>query len=160
PAARHRPQHDPRCVPQKRRGMTREQAQGSTVRREQDGSIAILIVDNPPVNALSQPVRKALAEQFAAAANDPHTKAIVITGSKGSVIAGADIREFDGPVLEPGLASVLVAIDASEKPVVAAVGNVALGGGAEVALACHARIAAEDAQLGLPEVKLGIIPGA
>jgi len=132
----------------------------ASVRREQIGRVALLTIHNPPVNALSQQVRRALADQFAAAADDPAIGAIVITGSKGSFIAGADIREFDGPVLEPGLASVLVAIDASQKPAVAAIGQVALGGGAEVALACHARIAASDASLGLPEVKLGIIPGA
>jgi 3-hydroxyacyl-CoA dehydrogenase len=142
--------------------MNKPENQVSTapVRREQIGRVAVLTIHNPPVNALSQQVRRALADQFAAAMADPAVAAIVITGSKGSFIAGADIREFDGPVLEPGLASVLVAIDASEKPVVAAIGQVALGGGAEVALACHARIAANDASLGLPEVKLGIIPGA
>ncbi len=137
-----------------------EAPNAGAVRRDQAGPVAVLTIDNPPVNALSQQVRKALAEQFAAATADPGTAAIVITGSKGSFIAGADIREFDGPVLEPGLASVLVSIDASDKPVVAAIGQVAFGGGAEVALACHARIAAAGAQFALPEVKLGIIPGA
>lgn len=132
----------------------------SPVRREQSGRVAVLTIDNPPVNALSQAVRQALQKEFARALADPATAAIVIAGSKGSFIAGADIREFDGPVLKPALVTVLEAIDASDKPVVAAVGNVALGGGAEVALACHARMAAENAQLGLPEVKLGIIPGA
>ena len=142
--------------------MSKPEGQDITapVRREQIGRVAVLTIHNPPVNALSQQVRRALADQFAAATTDSTIDAIVITGSKGSFIAGADIREFDGPVLEPGLASVLVAIDASAKPVVAAIGQVALGGGAEVALACHARIATSDASLGLPEVKLGIIPGA
>jgi 3-hydroxyacyl-CoA dehydrogenase len=141
--------------------MSAGQAQNAgPVRREQVGRVAVLTIDNPPVNALSQQVRKALAEQFAAATADSGTVAIVITGSKGSFIAGADIREFDGPVLEPGLVKVLVAVDASEKPVVAAIGQLAFGGGAEVALACHARIASAGAQFALPEVKLGIIPGA
>ncbi len=142
--------------------MSKPKSQDNTapVGREQIGRVAVLTIHNPPVNALSQQVRRSLADQFAAVTADPSVGAIVIAGSKGSFIAGADIREFDGPVLEPGLASVLVAIDASEKPVVAAIGQVALGGGAEVALACHARIAASDASLGLPEVKLGIIPGA
>ena len=130
------------------------------VRHEQKGRVAVLTIDNPPVNALSQAVRIALQEQFARAAGDTETSAIVITGERGSFIAGADIREFDGPVLQPALVRVLDMIDASDKPVVAAIGNVALGGGAEVALACHARIAAANATLGLPEVKLGIIPGA
>jgi 3-hydroxyacyl-CoA dehydrogenase len=132
----------------------------AVVRRQQAGRVAVLTIDNPPVNALSQGVRQALEKEFALALADPATAAIVIAGSKGSFIAGADIREFDGPVLKPALVAVLEAIDASDKPVVAAIGNVALGGGAEVALACHARVAAENAQLGLPEVKLGIIPGA
>jgi 3-hydroxyacyl-CoA dehydrogenase len=138
-----------------------EQARSpALVRREQAGRVGVLTIDNPPVNALSQGVRQALEKEFAHALADPATAAIVIAGSKGSFIAGADIREFDGPVLKPALVTVLEAIDASDKPVVAAIGNVALGGGAEVALACHARVAAENAQLGLPEVKLGIIPGA
>ena len=137
-----------------------EQGSPSPVRREQAGRVAVLTIDNPPVNALSQGVRQALEKEVALALADPATSAIVIAGSKGSFIAGADIREFDGPVLKPALVTVLEAIDASDKPVVAAIGNVALGGGAEVALACHARVAAENAQLGLPEVKLGIIPGA
>ncbi len=132
----------------------------SSVRREQKGRVAVLIIDNPPVNALSQAVRAALQEQLAGASGDSNTAAIVITGARNSFIAGADIREFDGPVLEPALVKVLAAIDASNKPVVAAIGAVALGGGAEVALACHGRIAASKAILGLPEVKLGIIPGA
>lgn len=132
----------------------------SLVRTEQKGRVAVLTIDNPPVNALSQAVRVALREQLALVSGDANTAAIVITGEKGTFIAGADIREFDGPVLEPALVRVLETIDASSKPVVAAIGSVALGGGAEVALACHARIAADNASLGLPEVKLGILPGA
>jgi len=135
-------------------------ANNPLVRTEQKGRVAVLIIDNPPVNALAQAVRIALQEQLALASRDADTAAIVITGEKGSFIAGADIREFDGPVLEPALVRVLETIDASSKPVVAAIGAVALGGGAEVALACHARIAADNASLGLPEVKLGILPGA
>ncbi len=130
------------------------------VRAEQKGRVAVLIIDNPPVNALSQAVRVALQQQLDRAFRDANTGAIVIAGEKGSFIAGADIREFDGPVLEPALVKVLEAIDGSDKPVVAAIGGVALGGGAEVALACHARIAVQNASLGLPEVKLGILPGA
>ncbi|MDQ0138068.1 3-hydroxyacyl-CoA dehydrogenase [Neorhizobium galegae] len=117
-------------------------------------------MDHPPVNALSLEVRTSLIENIERLNLDPAVHAIVITGVDGSFIAGADIREMDGPLLEPGLPDVIAAIEASPKPVVAAIGKMALGGGAELALACHMRIAADNARFGFPEVSLGIMPGS
>ena len=129
-----------------------------TTRRE--GDVALILVDNPPVNALSQAVRTGLLAQVSAAVADPSVHALVIACEGRTFIAGADIREFGKPPLAPGLNEVLAAIEGSTKPVVAAIHGTALGGGFEVALACHARIADPKAAVGLPEVKLGIVPGA
>ncbi len=122
--------------------------------------ILVVRMDNPPVNALSAVLRRDIAEALRRALQDPAVRAVVLTGGGKSFIAGADISEFGKPPVAPILPDVLAAIDAAAKPVVAAINGVALGGGLEVALACHARIAAAGAKLGLPEIKLGIIPGA
>jgi 3-hydroxyacyl-CoA dehydrogenase len=122
--------------------------------------IAIVTVNNPPVNALSAAVRGGILETVRRAVADPEVKAIVLTCAGRTFIAGADITEFGKPPKPPGLHEVLVEIENSPKPVVAAIHGTALGGGLEVALACHFRVATGDARLGLPEVKLGLLPGA
>ncbi|AHE55489.1 3-hydroxyacyl-CoA dehydrogenase NAD-binding domain-containing protein [Sphingomonas sanxanigenens] len=129
-----------------------------TTRR--DGDVLIVTSDNPPVNALSADVRQGLAAAIAEAEGDPQVKAVVIAAAGRTFFAGADITEFGKPPREPGLPAVIDAIEASGKPVVAAIHGTALGGGLEVALGCHYRIAAASAKLGLPEVKLGLLPGA
>lgn len=131
-----------------------------TVRLTQRGAVAIATIDSPPVNALSARLRADLAAAVAKAAADPAVEAIVIAAAGRAFIAGADISEFGKPPAEPILPSVLEIIETAPKPVVAAIQGVALGGGLEVALACHGRVAAAGAKLGQPEIKLGIIPGA
>jgi 3-hydroxyacyl-CoA dehydrogenase len=122
--------------------------------------IAVLTMNNPPVNGLSNALRTALMEHLKMAEGDAGVKAVVITGSAKAFSGGADIREFNKPRLKPDLPDVNDQQDAMQKPLVAAIGGFALGGGLELALACHYRIAAPRAQLGLPEVKLGILPGS
>ncbi|MFI5376308.1 MAG: enoyl-CoA hydratase/isomerase family protein, partial [Candidatus Rokuibacteriota bacterium] len=124
------------------------------------GRIAVLTVNNPPVNALSQHVRQGLRDGLKQAAADGDVAAIVITCAGRTFIAGADITEFGKPPKEPGLHEVLDLIEGSPKPVVAVIHGTALGGGLEVTLACHYRVGVKTARFGLPEVKLGILPGA
>jgi 3-hydroxyacyl-CoA dehydrogenase len=138
---------------------TKEQTVGA-VRLQRDGSVAILVIDNPPVNAGSWDVRNGLLAAVRAACSDPDISAIVIIGAGKTFVAGADIREFDKPLRDPQMPAVIEAIEACAKPVVAAIHGAALGGGLELALGCDARIATRDAVVGLPEVTLGIIPGA
>ena len=125
-----------------------------------EGDVALIVIDSPPVNALSHAVRAGLLDAIRQAQGDPKVSAIVMACDGRTFIAGADIREFGKPAAEPLLPDVLDVIESGDKPVVAAIHGTALGGGFEVALACHARIMAQDAAVGLPEVKLGIIPGA
>jgi 3-hydroxyacyl-CoA dehydrogenase len=127
-----------------------------------DGRAAVITFDHPPVNGLSHAVRTGLAEALGRAQADPGCEAIVLTGGGRHFSAGADIREFGTPAAtaEPTLRRVIEAVERSAKPVVAAVRGSCLGGGLELALAAHHRVAAADASLGLPEVKLGLIPGA
>jgi 3-hydroxyacyl-CoA dehydrogenase len=127
---------------------------------EKQGSVGVITVNNPPVNALSQGVRQGLTEAIAKGAADPAVTAMVIIGGGRTFIAGADIREFGKPPQPPDLHSVLAAIEGCSKPVVAAIHGTALGGGLEVCLACHYRVAVAAGQVGLPEVKLGLLPGA
>jgi 3-hydroxyacyl-CoA dehydrogenase len=124
-----------------------------------DGNIGVITVNNPPVNALSQAVRQGLLEAIRATASDD-TEAVVIHCEGRTFIAGADIKEFGKPHAEPLLPDLLNEIEASEKVVVAALHGTALGGGFETALCCHYRIALDSAKVGLPEVKLGLLPGA
>ena len=124
------------------------------------GRVAVLTVNNPPVNALSQHVRQGLRDGLKQAAADGGVAAIMITCAGRTFIAGADITEFGKPPKEPSLHEVLDLIESSPKPVVAAIHGTALGGGLEVTLACHYRVGAKTARFGLPEVKLGILPGA
>jgi len=130
------------------------------IRIEKRGSVAVLLVDNPPVNAFSQAVRAGLLWALGKAAADPAVAAVVIAGAGRSFPAGADIREFGQPPQPPTLAEVIAALDALPKPSVAAIHGNALGGGCEVALACDRRLMAPDAGIGLPEVRLGVLPGA
>jgi 3-hydroxyacyl-CoA dehydrogenase len=129
--------------------------------RDQDG-IRIITLNNPPVNALSVAVVTGLRDAVEAAAGDDGIEGMVVTGAGSAFIAGADIREFGKPRPKdaPTLHQVLALMDGQDKPVVAALNGVALGGGLEVALACNYRVATTTAQVGLPEVNLGIIPGA
>jgi len=126
----------------------------------QRGRIAIAAIDNPPVNALSHGVRAGLVEAVRRANATREVGALVVLCRGRTFCAGADIREFDKPMQDPQLGEVISRIENSPKPVIAAMHGTALGGGLEVALACHFRIALRDTRLGLPEVKLGIIPGA
>ena len=122
--------------------------------------VAVITLNNPPVNGLGNAVRAAIMEHLNKADADPAVQAVVIIGSAKAFSGGADIREFNAPRLKPDLPEVNDKQDAMSKPVVAAIGGFALGGGLELALACHYRVAAPKAQLGLPEVKLGILPGS
>ncbi|WP_113408193.1 3-hydroxyacyl-CoA dehydrogenase NAD-binding domain-containing protein [Hyphomicrobiales bacterium] len=122
--------------------------------------ILVVTIDNAPVNALSADVRSGLMAALEHAEKDGAAAGVVLTGAGNSFIGGADIKEFGKPPVEPHLPDVISRIEAFAKPVVAAINGVALGGGLEVALACHRRLAAPTAKLGLPEVKLGIVPGA
>jgi 3-hydroxyacyl-CoA dehydrogenase len=130
------------------------------VTRETRDGIALILIDNPPVNAASQAVRAGLKSAIASAIADTAIDAIVLACRGRTFIAGADIREFGRPPLPPPLYELCLTIEALPKPVIAAIHGTALGGGCEIALAAHGRIATSDAKLGLPEVKLGIIPGA
>ncbi|WP_448045705.1 3-hydroxyacyl-CoA dehydrogenase NAD-binding domain-containing protein [Bradyrhizobium liaoningense] len=130
------------------------------VKLERHDEIGIVTVNSPPVNALSAAVRGGILECIKAAIADPAIKGIVLTCAGRTFIAGADITEFGKPPKAPALNDVLSEIENSPKPVVAAIHGTALGGGLEVALACHFRVAVKEARLGLPEVKLGLLPGA
>jgi 3-hydroxyacyl-CoA dehydrogenase len=127
---------------------------------ERHGPAALILIDSPPVNALSQDVRDALADAVAAFIADPALQYGVLAAAGRTFVAGADIREFDGPPQFPATRDVAAAIEASPKPVVAALHGTPLGGGLELALGCHARVITPDAKTGFPEVTLGIIPGA
>ena len=131
-----------------------------SVTMEKDGEVAVIIVNNPPVNALSWHVRQGLEDNFGAALADDSVKAIVLRCAGATFIAGADISEFGKPPRGPDFNAVLGSIEAASKPVVAAIHGTALGGGLETALVCHYRIAVPSAKLGVPEVKLGLLPGA
>ena len=127
---------------------------------EKDSNISIITLDSPPVNALSAPVREGLHKGVTEARNDKETEAIVIICKGRTFIAGADISEFGKEPKGPSLFEVQEFIENSNKPVIAAIHGTALGGGLEVALTCHYRIAVPSARCGLPEVNLGLLPGA
>ena len=125
-----------------------------------EGDVAILTLNSPPVNALSQPVRAGILEGVRAAVANPAVTSVVLICEGRTFIAGADITEFGKPPREPGLKEAQDAIENSPKPVVAAIHGTALGGGLEVALCYHYRVAVPSAKCGLPEVNLGLLPGA
>ncbi len=126
------------------------------------GSVAVITLDNPPVNGLGMATRKAITDGLQQAEADAAVKSIVITGAGKAFSGGADIKEFgtDKSMAEPNLHSVILAVENSPKPVVAAIHSVCMGGGLELALGCHYRIAAPGCSVALPEVKLGLLPGA
>ncbi len=126
------------------------------------GDVALITLNNPPVNGLGHATRLAIAEGVAKANDDASIKAIVITGAGKAFSGGADIKEFGTPkaMMEPNLLSVIAALEASSKPVVAAIHTVCMGGGLELALGCHYRVVAPGCSVALPEVKLGLLPGA
>jgi 3-hydroxyacyl-CoA dehydrogenase len=126
------------------------------------GDVAVVTLNNPPVNGLGHALRKGIVDGVERAVADPGVKAVVLIGAGNAFSGGADIREFNTPAAaaEPHLRQVIATVERAPKPVVAAIHKVAMGGGLELALGCHYRIAAPGAQLALPEVKLGILPGA
>lgn len=126
------------------------------------GSVAVITLNNPPVNGLGLATRAAAVQGVQDAERDPKVAAIVLTGAGKAFSGGADIREFNSPkaLTEPTLHSLIRAVEGSSKPIVAAIHGVAMGGGLELALGCHYRVALPGAQIALPEVKLGLIPGA
>ena len=138
-------------------------AQGNEpVHYERDGDIAVITLDNPPVNALAKEVRVALARHLETAVDDDGVTAIVICGNGRNLCGGADIREFNTPArdVKPMSRDLMNLIEDCAKPVVAAIHGPTLGGGLELSLGCHYRVAAADARIGLPEVQRGVIPGA
>jgi 3-hydroxyacyl-CoA dehydrogenase len=132
--------------------------QSVTVTR--NGDIAIITIDNPPVNALSFHVREPLMKAFETLDDDGSVAAIVLSCAGRTFVAGADITEFGKPMQRPDLRDLIATLEKIEKPTVAAIHGTALGGGLELALGCHFRVADKAAKLGLPEVKLGLLPGA
>ncbi|MGC1885040.1 MAG: 3-hydroxyacyl-CoA dehydrogenase NAD-binding domain-containing protein [Stellaceae bacterium] len=132
----------------------------ASVDLRRDGDVAVVTADNPPVNALKHEVRAGLAEALRQARDDAAVKAVVIACAGRTFFAGADITEFGKPPQTPSLHDVIAAIEAMPKPVAAALHGTTLGGGFELALACHFRVAVSGARVGLPEVKLGLLPGA
>ncbi len=126
------------------------------------GNVAVITLDNPPVNGLGFALRTAIVNAMDAAQDDPAVAAIVLIGAGKAFSGGADIREFNSPkaTAEPMLGTVIRTVESSTKPVVAAIHAIAMGGGLELALGCHFRVAAPGAQIALPEVKLGLLPGA
>ena len=132
----------------------------SPVTYERKENIGIITVNNPPVNALSQAVRAGLSDCLKEALNDSATEAVIVTGGGRTFMAGADISEFGKPTMSPDLNSVIFEYEDSSKPTIAALHGTPLGGGLEVSMGCHYRVANSKTLLGLPEVKLGLLPGA
>ncbi|SMC47489.1 3-hydroxyacyl-CoA dehydrogenase [Rhizobium sp. RU36D] len=132
----------------------------SVVYGERRGQCVVVTLDNPPVNAISADLRAGIMAALADVRSKPDVTAVVLTGAGKTFVGGADIKEFGKPPAEPTLPDVIAAIEGMDKPVVAAINGAALGGGLELALACHVRIAAPSATLGMPEVNLGLVPGA
>jgi 3-hydroxyacyl-CoA dehydrogenase len=126
------------------------------------GAVAVITLSNPPVNGLGFDTRKAVAEGLDRAEDDDEVEAVVITGAGKAFSGGADIKEFGSPkaLAEPNLLSLIRRVDTATKPIVAAIHSVCMGGGLELALGCHYRVAAPGASIALPEVKLGLLPGA
>ncbi|MAM88865.1 MAG: 3-hydroxyacyl-CoA dehydrogenase [unclassified Hahellaceae] len=134
----------------------------NTAHYDTHGNVAVIRLDNPPVNGLGLPLRQGIVDGIKKAEGDSAIKAVVIIGSDRAFSGGADISEFGTPKMlgEPNLLTVINYVESSSKPVVAAIGGACMGGGLELALGCHYRVSKPDAQISLPEVKLGILPGA
>lgn len=133
----------------------------ATVSLDKHGNVGVIVVDNPPVNALARGVRRGLHDALALAKSDPAVEAVVLHCAGRTFVAGADIAEFGpGTFLDPDLNDVIAAVESLGKPAVAALHGTALGGGFELALGCHYRVALPSARVGLPEVTLGLLPGA
>jgi 3-hydroxyacyl-CoA dehydrogenase len=132
------------------------------VRYKTESGLAWLTLDNPPLNALSHALRKAIVDGLDRAVADPKVQAIIVIGGERAFSSGADIKEFSGGAFyaEPFLPAVCDALEAASKPVIAAISGACMGGGLELALGCHHRVALADAKIAFPEVKLGLIPGA
>ena len=126
------------------------------------GNVAVITLDNPPVNGLGYDLRCGIVAGVDQANSDPAVQAIVLIGSARAFSGGADIREFGSPrsIQEPNLLTVIRVVEASAKPTIAAIGGVCMGGGLELTLGCHFRVALPDASIALPEIKLGLLPGA
>jgi 3-hydroxyacyl-CoA dehydrogenase len=131
-----------------------------TVSMRTEGPVAIVTIDNPPVNAVSQAVRQGLVDAVATTESAADIRAVVLICAGKTFVAGADVREFGKPPVEPHLPDVILALEGTSKPWIAAIQGSALGGGLEIAMGCHYRIADKAARFGLPEVLLGLIPGA
>jgi 3-hydroxyacyl-CoA dehydrogenase len=132
----------------------------SVVGYKRSGHVGVITIDSPPVNALGQAVRRGLIEALDQGLSDKDVGALVLMGAGRTFTGGADIREFGKPPSSPSLHDVIARYEASSKPVVAAIHGTTMGGGFELALGCHYRVAEANARLGLPEIKLGLIPGA
>src|SRR4051812_17285625 len=132
------------------------------LRYKVDAGIAWLTMNNPPLNALSHELRSGILTALDRALADAKVRAIVISGSERAFSSGADIKEFAGSAFyaDPFLPALIDAIEAASKPVIAAISGACMGGGLELALGCHHRVALADAKIAFPEVKLGLIPGA
>lgn len=129
-------------------------------RRLEEGTVGVITIDNPPVNAASREMRADLLAVVTAASRETDLLGIVLVGANANFVGGSDIREFDAPAEPPHLPEVIAALESCPVPVVAAIDGAALGGGYELALGCDARVATRRAAVGLPEVTLGLIPGA
>src|ERR1700754_526333 len=134
----------------------------TVIRYKVDKGIAWLAMNNPPLNALSHELRQAIVTGLDRAVGDAKVKVVVLTGNDRAFSSGADIKEFSGNAFyaEPFLPAVCDIVERSPKPVIAAINGACMGGGLELALGCHHRVALADAKVAFPEVKLGLIPGA